>query len=67
MTALATGLGPPAARAVRGQAGQEIEHPDGDRHPRRPDHVDAAEPFVVPVLYLRFGRGAAQRRAQELA
>ena len=50
-------------RARPGAAADRRQHPrpgdrvpDGDRHRRRPGHLDAAQPVRRAVLYLRFGR-----------
>ena len=72
MTACATG---PGARAAgrRGQPARSRDRaPDGDRHPRRPRHLDAAEPVrpAVAVPALREeqeGAPAAQRARCRLA
>ena len=62
MTALATGLALVPLVIAGDLPGHEIEHPMADRHPRRPGHLDAAQPVhragAVPAI------GAGRRRAR---
>ena len=49
MTALATGLALVPLAVAGEHPGSRDRAPDGDRDPRRPGHVDAAEPVRPPV------------------
>ena len=55
MTALATGLALVPLAVAGDDPRPRDRAPDGDRHPRRPGHLDVANLFLVPSLYLRFG------------
>jgi CzcA family heavy metal efflux pump len=67
MTALATGLALLPLALSGDKPGQEIEHPMAIVILGGLVTSTLLNLFVVPVLYLRFGRGAAERPSQKLA